>query len=49
MGTADLVLKSTAVFTGDGSQPFKGGVAIADGRILTCGDDKIYLGYYRES
>ena len=40
MGTADLVLKSTAVFTGDGSQPFKGGVAIADGRILTCGDDR---------
>jgi len=39
MGKAELVLKSSAVFTGDGSQPFGGGVAIADGRILTCGDD----------
>ena len=36
---ADLVIKSDAVFTGDGSLPFKGGVAIADGKILTCGDE----------
>lgn len=39
MKTAELVLKSNAVFTGDGSEPFAGGVAIADGRILGCGDD----------
>lgn len=39
MGKADLVLKSNAVFTGDGSAPFKGGVAIADGKVLLCGDD----------
>lgn len=39
MATAELVLKSGAVFTGDGSEPFAGGVAIADGKILACGDD----------
>lgn len=39
MEKATLVLKSNAVFTGDGSLPFAGGVAIADGRILACGDD----------
>lgn len=36
---AKLVLKSDAVFTGDGLSPFKGGVAIADGKIVACGDD----------
>jgi predicted amidohydrolase YtcJ len=36
---ANLVLKSDAVFTGDGSQPFAGGVAIADGKVVACGDD----------
>lgn len=36
---AELVLKSDAVFTGDGLSPFKGGVAIADGKIVACGDD----------
>ena len=34
---ADLVITSKAVFTGDGSLPFSGGVAIADGTILACG------------
>ena len=36
---ADLVIKSDAVFTGDGSLPFKGGVAIKGGTIVTCGND----------
>ena len=36
---ADLVIKSDAVFTGDGSLPFKGGVAIKGDTILTCGND----------
>ena len=36
---AELVLKSDAVFTGDGLSPFKGGAAIADGKIVACGDD----------
>lgn len=36
---AELVLKSDAVFTGDGLSPFRGGVAIADGKIVACGDD----------
>ena len=40
MSTAQLVLKSNSVFTGDSAgAPFAGGVAIADGRILACGDD----------
>lgn len=34
---AELVLTSNAVFTGTGDEPFAGGVAIADGRILACG------------
>jgi len=36
---ADLVIKSNAVFTGDGAQPFAGGVAIVGDTILTCGDE----------
>ncbi len=36
---ADLVLKSSAIFTGDGSLPFAGAVAIADGRILAVGPE----------
>ena len=36
---ADLVIKSNAVFTGDGSLPFAGGVAIKGDTILTCGND----------
>lgn len=36
---ADMIIKSNAVFTGDGGAPFKGGVAIAGDKILTCGDD----------
>lgn len=36
---ADLVIKSDAVFTGDGSAPFRGGVAIKGDTILTCGDE----------
>ncbi|MCR4870608.1 MAG: amidohydrolase [Atopobiaceae bacterium] len=36
---ADMIIKSDAVFTGDGSQPFKGGVAIKGDKILTCGDE----------
>jgi predicted amidohydrolase YtcJ len=39
MGYASLVLKSGAVFTGDGSLPAAGGVAIADGKVLAVGDD----------
>ena len=33
MDKADLVIKSNAVFTGDGLAPFKGGVAVAGDRI----------------
>lgn len=40
MVSADLVIKSDAVFTGDGSSPFKGGVAIAGDKIVACGDDR---------
>lgn len=36
---ADLIIKSNNVFTGTGDAPFKGGVAIADGKILLCGDE----------
>ncbi len=39
MNKAELVIKSTAVFTGTGSLPFSGGVAIADGKIVACGND----------
>lgn len=39
MDKAELVIKSDAVFTGTGSAPFKGGVAIADGKIVACGND----------
>ncbi len=42
---AELVLKSTSVFTGDGSEPFAGGVAIAGNRILACGDDATLAPY----
>lgn len=37
---AELVVRSDNVFTGTGMPPFKGGVAIADGKILTCGDER---------
>ena len=40
MDKADLVIKSYAVFTGDGLAPFKGGVAVAGDRIVACGEDK---------
>ena len=40
MAYADLVISSDAVFTGDGSLPFVGGVAIADGKILSVGNDE---------
>lgn len=40
MDKADLVIKSNAVFTGDGLAPFKGGVAVAGDRIVACGEDK---------
>lgn len=40
MATAELVLKSNAVFTGEVSEPFAGGVAIADGKIVACGDEE---------
>jgi predicted amidohydrolase YtcJ len=36
---ADYVIKSRNVFTGDGSMPFAGGVAIAGDKIITCGDE----------
>lgn len=36
---ADLVIKSSAVFTGTGALPFAGGVAIKGDTILTCGND----------
>lgn len=40
---AELVLKSTAVFTAKAgeSEPFAGGVAIAGGTILACGDGSV--------
>lgn len=41
MVKAELVIKSDAVFTGDGSMPFSGGVAMARGMILACGDDSV--------
>lgn len=37
---AEMVIKSNAVFTGDGMLPFAGGVAIAGGKILACGDER---------
>lgn len=40
MATAELVLKSNAVFTGEVSEPFAGGVAIADDKIVACGDEE---------
>ena len=40
MDKADLVIKSNAVFTGDGLAPFKGGVAVAGDRIVACGEEK---------
>ena len=36
---ADYVIKSRNVFTGDGSMPFAGGVAIAGDKIVTCGNE----------
>ena len=42
MSYADLIIKSNAVFTAmEGAEPFAGGVAIADGRILACGDEAV--------
>lgn len=49
MDRAELVLKSTAIFTGDGSLPFAGGVAIADGKILACGDEESISPYIGEA
>jgi len=40
MATADLVLKSSAVFTGNGNQPFAGGVAIKGDTIVACGNER---------
>ncbi len=39
MDKADVVIKSNAVFTGDGLEPFKGGVAVRGDKIVACGDD----------
>ena len=39
MDTAEIVIKSNAVFTGDGLAPFKGGVAVRGDKIIACGDD----------
>ena len=39
MDKADVVIKSDAVFTGDGLEPFKGGVAVRGDKIVACGDD----------
>lgn len=39
MEKADVVIKSNAVFTGDGIEPFKGGVAVRGDKIVACGDD----------
>ena len=38
MDKADVVIKSNAVFTGDGLEPFKGGVAVRGDKIVACGD-----------
>lgn len=37
---ANRVLKSKAVFTGTGLSPFEGGVAIANDKIVACGDER---------
>ena len=37
MDKADVVIKSDAVFTGDGLEPFKGGVAVRGDKIVACG------------
>ena len=39
MDKADVVIKSDAVFTVDGLEPFKGGVAVRGDKIVACGDD----------
>lgn len=39
MEQAELVIKSSAVFTGTGTLPFAGGVAVRDGKIVACGND----------
>lgn len=39
MDKAEVVIKSNAVFTGDGLAPFKGGVAVSGDKIIACGDD----------
>lgn len=45
---AELVLKSSAVFDGTGALPFAGGVAIADGKVLACGDDAVLAPFVGE-
>ncbi len=40
MNQAEIVIKSNAVFTGTGSAPFRGGVAVAGGKVVACGDDR---------
>ncbi len=39
MEPAEIVIKSNAVFTGDGSEPFKGGVAVSGQRIVAVGTE----------
>lgn len=39
MDKADVVIKSNTVFTGDGLEPFKGGVAVRGDKVVACGDD----------
>lgn len=48
MAVAEIVLKSRAVFRGDGAEPFPGGVAIAGGRILACGTEAEIAPYIGE-
>ena len=39
---ADTIIKSNAVFTGLQDEPFAGGVAVADGKILAaCTDEEL--------
>ena len=40
MDTAEVVIRSNAVFTGTGLAPFKGGVAVKGDKIIACGEDK---------
>ena len=48
MEPAEIVIKSNAVFTGDGSETFKGGVAVSGQRIVAVGTDEKIAAYIGE-